>query len=86
MRTRCEWAVVFTEMPSVGVCTCIQYVSVCECVCLFRHCLQREIFGVVEGGRFKKIVRLFLFWFSVRLLVKCKKSPLDKDFMYLSKH
>ena len=50
---RCEWAVVFTERPSVSVCMCIQYVSmcVCVCVCVFISSLSSERnIGVVEGG------------------------------------
>lgn len=51
-------------------------------MCLFRHCLQREKSGVVEGGWFKQkqvCKAMFLFWFLFScLLVKCKKAHLTK--------
>lgn len=77
-QSRCEWAGVFTEMPSVGACMCVQYASVCVCVFISSLSSERSL----RGGRgwavskTKKTVRLcfcsgFLF---ICLLVKCKKN------------
>lgn len=64
---------------------CLSVNACANRVCLFRHRLQREFLGVVEGGWFKKNCKaMFLF---ICLLVKCKKKKvLDKDFMYYPKH
>lgn len=51
---------------------CLSVNACANCVCLFRHRLQREFLGVVEGGWFKKNCKaMFLF---ICLLVKCKKK------------
>lgn len=50
LKSRCEWAGVFTVMPSVGAYVCVQYVSVCVCVCEFTALLSSEMYFFGSRG------------------------------------
>ena len=69
--SRCEWADVFAETPSVSGCMCIQCVWLCVCVFISSLSSERNI----VGGCFK--IKMFLFGFFCSF-VKCKKVHLTK--------